>query len=60
MALQKVFIFFHLVCGEGVEKARDEIKRLDKSVQNYLEAYDDHIASGPLVLKVSLFYMFLK
>ena len=40
------------VCGEGVEKARDEIKRLDSSVQNYLEAYEDHISSGPLVLKV--------
>ncbi|KAL4222138.1 hypothetical protein ACF0H5_018178 [Mactra antiquata] len=42
------------VCGEGVEKARDEIKRIDKSVENYLETYEEYVADGPLVLKVEL------
>lgn len=40
------------VCGEGVEKARDEIKRIDISVGDYLKAYEDYVAVGPLVLKV--------
>ncbi|XP_045169740.2 uncharacterized protein LOC123532383 [Mercenaria mercenaria] len=42
------------VCGEGVEKARDEIKRMDKSVESYLKAYEDYIAGGNLVLKIEL------
>jgi hypothetical protein len=40
------------VCGDGVEKARDEIKRMDKSVENYLKAYEDYIAGDNLVFKV--------
>ncbi|XP_060566486.1 uncharacterized protein LOC132725397 [Ruditapes philippinarum] len=42
------------VCGDGVEKARDEIKRMDKSVENYLKAYEDYIAGDNLVFKVEL------
>lgn len=42
------------VCGDGVEKARDEIKRIDASVESYLEAYEEYVADGPLILKVEL------
>ena len=45
-------ITYFIVCGEGVERARDEIKRMDESVAAYLKAYDEHIANGALVLKV--------
>ncbi|XP_052245681.1 uncharacterized protein LOC127854659 [Dreissena polymorpha] len=40
------------VCGEGVERARDEIKRIDQSVTSYLETYETQIASEKLVLKI--------
>ncbi|WAQ94870.1 hypothetical protein MAR_007341 [Mya arenaria] len=40
------------VCGEGVERARDEIKRIDESVANYLKAYNEYVAKEKLVFKV--------
>lgn len=45
-------IYIISVCGDGVEKARDEIKRIDASVESYLEAYEEYVADGPLILKV--------
>ena len=37
-----------------MEKAREEIKRLDESVEGYLKAYENYIVGQRLVLKVEM------
>lgn len=41
-----------------MEKARDEINRIDESVESYLKAYEDYVAGSSLVLKVSFQQMY--
>ncbi|KAL3831576.1 hypothetical protein ACJMK2_023314 [Sinanodonta woodiana] len=40
------------VCGDGLDKARTEIEILDKTIVNYLGAYEAYILKNDVVLKI--------